>query len=85
MAVTTAWGSLFRSESFSQTLPSGLFTDTPEVIDIRFRGADRGGWIANHEDTAASDYETGSFILVRPASATLTQAMISFNVIGRWK
>ena len=85
MAVTTAWGSLFRSESFSQTLPSGLFADTPEVIDIRFRGADRGGWIANHEETAASDYETGGFILVRPASATLTQAMISFNVIGRWK
>ena len=85
MAVSTAWGSLFRSESFSQTLPIGLFAQTPEVIDIRFRGADRGGWIANHEDTAASDYETGGFILVRPASATLSQAMISFNVIGRWK
>ena len=85
MAVTTTWGNLYRSEAFSQTLPSGLFVDTPEVIDIRFRGADKGGWIANHEDTAASDYETGGFILVRPASATLTQAMISFNVIGRWK
>ena len=85
MAVTTAWGSLFRSESFSQDFPLGLFVDTPEVIDIKFRGADRGGWIANHEETAASDYETGGFILVRPASATLNQAMISFNIIGRWK
>lgn len=85
MGVSTAWGNLYRSEAFSQTLPSGLFVDTPEVIDIRFRGADRGGWIANHEETAASDYETGSFILVRPASATLSQAKISFNVIGRWK
>ena len=85
MAVTTAWGNLFRSEAFSQDLPSGLFNDTPEVIDIKFRGADRGGWIANHEATAASADNSGGFILVRPASATLTQAMISFNVIGRWK
>lgn len=85
MAVTETWGSLYRSEVFSQSLPSGLFIDTPEMIDIRFRGADKGGWIANHEDFAASSNETGGFILVRPASYTLKQAMISFNVIGRWK
>lgn len=86
MAVTTAWGGLYRSGAFTQSLPSGLFADTPEVIDISFRGGSNvGGWIANHENSAPSSSETGSFILVRPASATLTGSYLSFNVIGRWK
>ena len=85
MAITTTWGGLYRSESFSQSLPTGLFADTPEVIDITYRGANYGGWIARHEAYAASDSETGGFIVVRPASATLTAVPISFNVIGRWK
>lgn len=86
MAVTTAWGGLYRSGAFTQSLPSGLFADTPEVIDISFRGGSNvGGWIANHENSAPDSSTTGSFILVRPASATLTGSYISFNVIGRWK
>jgi hypothetical protein len=86
MAVTTAWGGLYRSGAFTQSFPSGLFVATPEVIDISFRGGSTsGGWIANHENSAPSESETGSFILVRPASATLTGSYLSFNVIGRWK
>lgn len=85
MGVSTAWGGLYRSEAFTQSLPSGLFVATPEMIDITYRGANYGGWIANHESSAASKSATGSFIVVRPASATLSQAYISFNVIGRWK
>ena len=86
MAVSTAWGGLFRSGAYTQPFPSGLFADTPEVIDITFRGGSNvGGWIANHENSAPSDYETGSFIVVRPASANMTQVYLSFHVIGRWK
>lgn len=86
MAVTTTWGSLYRSGAFTQDLPSGLFVSTPEVIDITFRGGSNvGGWIASHENSAPSASVTGSFILVRPASATLTSSYLSFNVIGRWK
>jgi hypothetical protein len=85
MAVTTAWGNLFRSETFTQSLPYGLFEDIPEVIDIKFRNSNFGGWIATHESSAPSTDSSGSFILVRPASATLSQARISFHVIGRWK
>ena len=85
MAVTTAWGSLYRSESFAQSLPTGLFTATPEVIDIAMRTANYGGWIAQHEATTPSSTTTGGFIVVRPASATLSQVYIGFNVIGRWK
>lgn len=85
MSISTAWGGLFRSEAFTQSLPSGLFTATPEVIDITFRNSNFGAWIAKHETSAPSTSSSGSFIMVRPASATLSQAYISFNVIGRWK
>lgn len=85
MAVTTAWGNLYRSESFSQSLPSGLFKDIPAVIDIVYRGSNYGGWIVKHEGTSPSTSASGGFILVRPASATISQAYIGFNVIGRWK
>lgn len=86
MAVTTAWGGLYRSTTFTQDLPSGLFTATPEVIDISLRSTGNyGGWIVRHEESAPSDSSSGSFIVVRPASATLQQAYISFNIIGRWK
>ena len=85
MAITTTWGGLYRSETFTQSLPSGLFEYTPEVIDITFSTADRGGWIVGHEESAPDSSTTGSFIVVRPASATLSQVYIGFNVIGRWK
>lgn len=85
MAATTAWGSLYRSEVFSQALPSGLFTDAPEVVDIVFRSSNFGAWIAKHETSAPTSTNSGSFIVVRPASANLSQANIGFNVIGRWK
>lgn len=85
MAVTTAWGGLYRSEAFTQSLPSGLFVSTPEFIDITYRHSNYGAWIAKHETSAPSSSSSGSFIVVRPASATLSQAYIGFNVVGRWK
>ena len=85
MGVSNTWGVLFRSEVFTQSLPTGLFNSTPEVIDIVFRQSNFGAWIAKHEQSAPSAYSSGSFIVVRPASATLSAANISFNVVGRWK
>ena len=86
MAVSTAWGGLYRSDTFTQDLPLGLFAETPEYINMTFRNADNyGGFIAGHEESAPTSGATGSFIVVRPASANLTQVYISFNVIGRWK
>ena len=85
MAVTTAWGGLYRSSAFIQAFPSGLFNDIPAVINIDYRGSNYGGWIAKHEIEAPTKESSGGFIVVRPASATLSQAHIGFNVIGRWK
>lgn len=85
MAVTTAWGGLYRSATFVQELPFALFNGTPDVMNISLRNTSNyGGWVVRHEESAPSDFDTGSFIVVRPASATLTQAYISFHIIGRW-
>lgn len=84
MGVTTAWGSLYRSETFTQSLPYGLFNNTPEVIEITLRNSNFGGLIAKHEASAPSADNSGAFIVVRPASATMSQVYISFNIIGRW-
>lgn len=85
MAVTTSWGNLYRSATFSQTLPQNLFIEVPESINIYLKDANYGGWIAKHEQTAPSNSETGSFIVVRPASATLSKSHIGFHIIGKWK
>lgn len=85
MAITTDWGGWFRSGSFSQALPTGLFAATPEVIDMDLRQGSSGGWVVRYEYEAPTSNTTGSFIVVRPKSATISQAYISFNVIGRWK
>ena len=85
MAVTTAWGNLYRSEYLTQDFPSGLFTAVPEVIDITYSFGSSGGWIVRHENTMPTNSQSGSFIMVRPASATISSSFIGFNVIGRWK
>ena len=86
MAVTTAWGNLYRSAFLTQDLPSKLFVTTPDVININIVNATFGGWICKHENAAPSAVTTGSFIFVRPASATVTApTYIGFHVIGLWK
>lgn len=85
MAVTTKWGTLYRSEALTQDLPSGLFAATPAVININMNNSSFGGWICRYEETAPDETNTGSFIYVRPASATATPTHIGFHVIGRWQ
>lgn len=84
MAITNTWGSLYRSASYTQSLPTNLFNDAPEVININFNHGTGGGWIARDGNSVASTSDTGSFVVVRPASATIDVSMISFHVIGRW-
>ena len=84
MAVTTTWGVLYRSAVFNQDLPYGLFSEIPDVININLNSASYGGWICKHEEESPTNTSTGSFIVTRPASATLANPMISFHIIGRW-
>ena len=79
MAVTTAWGNLYRSAIFTQDLPSKVFIRTPDSININIVHANFGGWICKHEQTAPSAVTTGSFIFVRPASATVTLTNLIYH------
>lgn len=85
MGVSTALGSLYKSSEFTQSLPSGLFADAPEYVDITFEGSgsSTAAFIASADMSSASD--TKSFFVVSPTSGTVSQARIGFNVIGRWK
>lgn len=85
MAVTTSWGNLYRSAFLTQSLPEGLFARTPDSININIVHGGYGGWICKHENAAPSAITTGSFIYVRPASATATPTNIGFYIIGEWK
>lgn len=85
MAVTTTWGSLYQSESFTQALPSGLFASTPLSINIEFNDANYGGWIARDGASSPNTSSSGSFRVLRASSATLSRSWITFNIIGRWK
>lgn len=85
MAVTTTWGNLYRSAVFTQDLPNNVFIRTPDAININIVHSNFGGWICKHEQTAPSADTTGSFIFVRPASATVTPTNIGFYIVGEWK
>lgn len=85
MAVTTAWGSLYRGAILTQDLPNNVFIRTPDAININIVHSNYGGWICKHEQTAPSADTTGSFIFVRPASATVTPTNIGFYIVGEWK
>jgi hypothetical protein len=85
MAVTTAWGSLYRGAILTQDLPNNVFIRTPDAININIVHSNFGGWICKHEQTAPSADTTGSFIFVRPASATVSPTNIGFYVAGEWQ
>ena len=85
MAVTTTWGNLYRSAVFTQDLPEKVFIRTPDSININIVHSNYGGWICKHEQTAPSAVTTGSFIFVRPASATVSPTNIGFYIVGEWK
>lgn len=90
MAVSTAWGSLYKSTIFGQDLPVGLFVETPEAMHIQIRDTGTGSttlgcWISSYLGWAPDSTTTGGFAVVSPVSGNVSQTYISFNIIGRWK
>ena len=85
MAINVAFGSMYGSADFTQALPSGLFMAAPDYVGITPMSGGSGTWVNSGYGTEATASATGTFQLVRPNSKTLSQAKISFHVIGRWK
>lgn len=85
MGISTAWGNLYTSADFQQSLPTGLFVSVP-VSNINIVKTDSGGcWISTQGASGGSATQTGKFIVCRPTSFTAQQVYIGFNCIGRWK
>lgn len=86
MALSTSWGSMYRSSDFEQSLPTGLFTTIPDYINISLvRGGGAAAMVASGINDNVSASSTGSFFVYRPVSMTMQQVHLAFNVIGKWK
>lgn len=87
MAISTAWGSLYCSAAYTQSLPSGLFKSAPEYVNPVVVGTTQGACEVWRDSSTATDSATQitNIILVRPTSYNAQQVKIGFNVIGRWK
>lgn len=90
-SVQIAYGSLYRSGTFNQKLPTDLFVATPNVINITLNSMSSsstqasGCWIARFESVAPTKTDTGSFIIAAPYAINVSTPMIGFHVMGRWK
>lgn len=82
MAISTAYGSLYRSAIFNQNLPSDLFSTTPDVINIQFINGGNGCLIAKWNDVAPSAVVSGSFVVINAVSGNVTPTNIGFYVAG---
>lgn len=83
MAVNTTWGSLYVSDMFTQTLPSGLFNSAP-FVNIDIHSSNYTAWVAKGF-TAGTTEKTNSFFVVVAGAVTMQQVHFGFHVIGRWK
>lgn len=81
LAVTTAWGSLYRSATIFQALPTDLFWVKPMVIaqpqPNYNNNGQYGGWIAEFGDG-------DNYVWVSPVSTTLASSYIGFYCQGYW-
>ncbi len=88
ISVTTAFGDMYRSQDLSQSYPSGLFTERPDYADISISTNNTAliGIIYRGANTVPhSKDNTGTFNILRPTSATLSAAKLTFKAIGKWK
>lgn len=85
MGVSTAFGGFYRSAAFQQSLPSGLFVSAPECCNINYAGSS-SDWAAFIMPRLPADTSNScGFYVMRPESGTISQAKISFHILGRWK
>lgn len=85
MAVSTAWGNMYTSPSFSQALPSGLFIGAPELVNINIVNTNVSGWVSQGYNQNASATSTGDFCVYSATSGNFSKVHFGFQCIGRWK
>ena len=85
MAVTTAWGSLYTSYMYTQSLPTGLFKAVPEVMSIDAIKGSYGCWVIMYSNSEPTATASTGFTIASAASKTINQLYLGFHCIGRWK
>lgn len=90
MAITTKkTDDVYRSATLTQDLPSSLFMEAPEVIDISTYPNGESNylytWIGAVSSTAASASSTGGFCVMSCNSQTASSSYITFHIIGKWR
>jgi hypothetical protein len=90
MAITTKKvDDVYRSDTFTQDLPSGLFNTAPYYMNINTcpNGATNYEycWIGTVGSNAISSTSTGGFCVMSCLSQTTSATDITFNVVGTWK
>lgn len=83
VAVANAWGNWYESAEYTQALPTGLFVDAPQILDITVRNSDSALFVARYGDSTAES--TGVFTLSRPTSRTCQGVAIGLYAIGSWQ
>lgn len=81
---STTYGGLYRSETFTQSIPS-IFNAEPTYIDIQPMEGSGGTWVLRGLDTNISESNVGGFALCRPNTTALSQVHLGFNIRGTWK
>lgn len=84
MAVNTAWGNMYKSPEFSQNLPTDLFADTPDFLNITIMSSNGGAFISRGI-SGASATQSGNFCVCGLIAAGMSQVHLGFHAIGRWK
>lgn len=85
MSISTAWGNMYESAEFNQSLPTGLFAVAPEVVQINIIKSSGAAFVEQGYNNDITATTTGKFALCRPNVQNLSQVHLGFNVIGRWK
>lgn len=84
MGFSTAFGSFYRSETFTQSLPS-VFNQEPDTIEINVIKSNGASWILRGIDTSSSASSTGGFALCKNTNTALSAVYLGFYAIGTWK
>jgi hypothetical protein len=87
MGISTAWGALYASAEFSQSLPYGLFIAAPDYLSITPVKGNYAVFVVQgiSNTNVISESSTGAFKAIKATSGTVSQVHFSFYAIGRWK
>lgn len=86
MGTATAWGALYLSEIFNQSLPTGLFKAAPHFVSITPMGTSTSNcsFICQGNSAPTKD-STGNFYVARAVNGTMGACKLGFHCLGFWK